>query len=204
MSATAEKMKVLNVGGNNKAIPLPPYYKGFEHLLLDIDPRGKPDICADARELGALEAEQFDAVYCSHNLEHYYHHDALKVLKGFHHVLKPKGFAEIRVPDIPAVVATMAEDGKDIDDVLYESAVGPITIRDVIYGYGKEIEETGQDFYAHKTGFSKASLKKTITECGFPYVVEIPGQPFEVLAYAFKDYNTHFLHELLKLKLKNE
>ena len=43
--------KVLNVGGNNKSIALPPHYAGFEHLLLDIDPAGSPDIVCDAREL---------------------------------------------------------------------------------------------------------------------------------------------------------
>jgi len=93
MAEQSEKMKVLNVGGNNKSIPLPPYFKDFEHLLLDIDPRGKPDVVADARELDKLEAKQFDAIYCSHNLEHYYRHDVMKVLKGFHHVLKDQGFA---------------------------------------------------------------------------------------------------------------
>jgi hypothetical protein len=34
----------LNVGGNSEAIPLPARYAGFEHLLLDIDPKGSPDI----------------------------------------------------------------------------------------------------------------------------------------------------------------
>ncbi|MGY8720237.1 MAG: methyltransferase domain-containing protein, partial [Verrucomicrobiia bacterium] len=134
MAEQSEKMKVLNVGGNNKSIPLPPYFKDFEHLLLDIDPRGKPDVVADARELDKLEAKQFDAIYCSHNLEHYYRHDVMKVLKGFHHVLKDQGFAEIRVPDIHAVMTTLVDEEKDIDDVLYDSPAGPITIRDVVYG----------------------------------------------------------------------
>ena len=56
--------KVLNVGGNSKAIPLPPQYSEFEHLLLDIDPKGSPDIVCDARNLTTLESGQFDAVYC--------------------------------------------------------------------------------------------------------------------------------------------
>lgn len=30
--------RVLNVGGNDKSIALPPQYAGFEHLLLDIQP----------------------------------------------------------------------------------------------------------------------------------------------------------------------
>jgi hypothetical protein len=55
--------KVLNVGGNDKAIPLPPQYADFEHLLLDIDPKGSPDILCDARELMTLEGGQFDAIY---------------------------------------------------------------------------------------------------------------------------------------------
>lgn len=62
--------KVLNVGGNSKTIPLALQYAEFEHLLLDIDPKGAPDIVCDARQLTTLDASQFDAVYCSHNLEH--------------------------------------------------------------------------------------------------------------------------------------
>ena len=76
------------MGGNSKAIPLPPQYAGFEHLLLDIDPTGNPDVLCDARELTKLDAEQFDMVYCSHNLEHYYRHDVPRVLNGFFNVLK--------------------------------------------------------------------------------------------------------------------
>src|SRR5438093_11913770 len=91
-----DRPRVLNVGGNSKAIPIPAHYATWNHLLLDIDPRGDPDVLCDARELDSLEAEQYEAVYCSHNLEHYYKHDGAKVLKGFLHVLKPQGFAEIR------------------------------------------------------------------------------------------------------------
>jgi hypothetical protein len=50
-----ELKNVLNVGGNSKAIPLPPHYAEFEHLLLDIDPKGSPDIVCDARMLTTLE-----------------------------------------------------------------------------------------------------------------------------------------------------
>jgi ubiquinone/menaquinone biosynthesis C-methylase UbiE len=101
--------KVLNVGGNSKAIPLPPQYAEFDHLLLDIDPKGLPDIVCDARKLTALEASQFDAVYCSHNLEHYYRHDVPRVLAGFLHVLKDGGFAHILVPDINEVMRVTIE-----------------------------------------------------------------------------------------------
>lgn len=89
--------RLLNVGGNNKDIPLPPSYADFEHHLLDVDASRRPDILCDARQLKTLPAAQYDAVYCSHNLEHYYRHEVLPVLTGFLHVLKDDGFADIRV-----------------------------------------------------------------------------------------------------------
>ena len=177
--------KVLNVGGNSKAIPLPPQYAEFEHLLLDIDPRGAPDIVCDARMLTTLAGGQFDAVYCSHNLEHYYRHDVPKVLAGFLHVLKDDGFAHIRVPDLDEVMRATIERGLDIDDVLYDSPAGPIRVLDVIYGYSVEIERSGQDFYAHKTGFTEKSLLAALERAGFRRVFAA-ARNLEIAALAFK------------------
>lgn len=177
--------KVLNVGGNSKAIPLPAQYAGFEHILLDIDPTGAPDIVCDARKLTTLQAEQFDAVYCSHNLEHYFRHDVHGVLAGFQHVLKDGGFAHIRVPDMEAVMRACIEGGKDIDDVLYTSPSGPITVLDVIYGFGAKIQHSGVDFYAHKTGFTRKSLLKVLRQAGFSEIYTSAGD-LELRAIAFK------------------
>ena len=177
--------KVLNVGGNTKAIPLPPQYAEFEHLLLDIDPKGSPDILCDARQLITLEANQFDAIYCSHNLEHYYRHDVQKVLAGFLHVLKDDGFAQIRVPDIHEVMKITLERGLDIDDVLYTSPAGPIMVLDVLYGYTVQIERSGQDFFAHKTGFTQKSLLTALNTAGFPMTYSMVGS-LEINALAFK------------------
>src|SRR3954470_24564590 len=109
----SQKKRVLNVGGNAADIPLPPQYAGFEPLRLDIDPAVKPDVLCDGRELTRLAAGQFDAVYCSHNLEHYYRHDVPKVLAGFLHVLKPGGFAHVIVPDIEEVMRIAVENRLD-------------------------------------------------------------------------------------------
>ncbi len=177
--------KVLNVGGNSKAIPLPPQYAEFEHLLLDIDPKGSPDIVCDARKIKTLEGGQFDAVYCSHNLEHYYRHDVPKVLAGFLHVLKDVGFAHIRVPDINEVMRVTVEQGLDIDDVLYQSPAGPIMVLDVLYGYSVEIERSGQDFYSHKTGFTQKSLIQALLRSGFSKIYTWVGD-LEINALAFK------------------
>jgi ubiquinone/menaquinone biosynthesis C-methylase UbiE len=177
--------KVLNVGGNSKAIPLPPDYADYEHVLLDIDPTGKPDVVCDARELHTLAPAQFDAVYCAHNLEHYYRHDVPKVLAGFRHVLKEGGVAQIRVPDVGAVMQTVVERGLDIEDPLYQSALGPIMVLDVLYGYQAQIERSGVDFFAHKTGFTQQSLTNALLRAGFARVHSVIGN-FEVNAVAFR------------------
>lgn len=179
-------MRVLNVGGGTKGIALPPQYDGFEHVLLDIDPAGNPDVCCDARELTTLEPAQFDAVYCSHNLEHYHKHDVPRVLAGFRHVLRPGGWAHVRVPDIPAVMKVAVERELDVEDTLYTSPAGPISVLDVIYGLARQIEESGVDFYAHKTGFSNRSLTRALRQAGFPHSFSAIGN-LEISTLAFAE-----------------
>src|ERR1700682_2045328 len=192
--------RVLNVGGGSKDIPLPPHYGGSHHDVLDIDPKGKPDVVCDARELHTLAAGEYDAVYCSHNLEHYYKHDGPKVLKGFLHVLKPDGFAEIRVPDLTSVMKRVVESNLDIEDVLYQSPGGPISVRDVFYGWGKQIEASGVDFYAHKTGFTAHSLEGLLRRSGFSNVyMFVAEDAFEMRAVAFMKEPTSTQRVLLGL-----
>jgi len=181
------RRNVLNVGGGSKAIAIPPHYAGWGHLMLDIDANARPDVLLDARDLQRLEPSLFDAVYCSHNLEHYYAHDVPRVLAGFAHVLKPEGFAEIRVPDVGAVAREMVERGRDMEDLLYTSPAGPITVRDVLYGLGRAIEKTKVDFYAHKTGFTRRSLRDALRRAGFSHLYAAePLAAFELHAIALR------------------
>jgi SAM-dependent methyltransferase len=190
---------VLNVGGNSKAIVIPDCFSGWRHDLLDIDPLGRPDVLCDARELWKLPSRQYDAIYCSHNLEHYYAHDVVKVLKGFRMVLKKGGFVYIMVPDLLEVMKAVVEKGMGLEDVIYETPGGPILVRDVIYGYQLQIERSGNDFFAHKTGFTEASLTKTLMENGFPFVYSDIGN-IEIMALAFMDKPTQWQTELLSIK----
>jgi SAM-dependent methyltransferase len=194
------KPRVLNVGGGSKEIPIPPYFNNWRHDLLDIDPKGKPDVLCDARELHTLAANQYDAVYCSHNLEHYYKHDGPKVVKGFLHVLKPDGFAQIHVPDVASVMRRVVASNLDIEDVLYQSPGGPISVCDVIYGWAKQIETSGVDFYAHKTGFTTDSLEGLLRRSGFSNVYMFASEEgFEIKAIAFKKEPTAAQRSLLAL-----
>ena len=177
--------RLLNVGGGSKSIQLPPEYTGFEHVLLDIDPRGAPDIVLDGRQLGELAAAQFDAIYCSHNLEHYFRHDVPKVLGGFFHVLKPGGFAQIRVPDLTELMRRVVQGKIDLEETLYVSPAGPVAPIDVIYGLGRQIETSGVDFFAHKTGFSDQSLARAVERAGFaPNFSRVAD--LEIILIAFK------------------
>lgn len=180
------KNRVLNVGGNNKAIPLPPFLQEFEHHLLDIDPIGKPDIVADARSLFHLPRASYDAIYCSHNLEHYLRHHASRVLTGFWHIIKPNGFVVIRVPDLIEVMERVINNALDLDGVLYRLESGqPIFVHDVLYGFGAQMEASGEEFYAHRSGFSEPSLRRFMFEHGFPWLVSSRGN-LEVRVVAFK------------------
>jgi len=193
---------VLNVGGNSKAIPLPEHFAGWQHILLDIDASGNPDIVCDARQLSDLEQDQFDAIYCSHNLEHYHRHDVTKVLSGFLHVLKPLGFAHIRVPDIGALFNWVVSKNLDIDDVLYEAPGGPVHVYDVLYGWQQQIAKSGNDFFAHKNGFTEKSLVKILREHGFNQVYHGTGN-LEVVAFAFINKPTDELAHSLNLPVAN-
>lgn len=196
--------RVLNVGGGSKLIRISPYYDGWEHDLLDIDPAGQPDLVCDARELTKLNGGSYDAIYCSHNLEHYYRHDGLDVVKGFHHMLNETGFAEIRVPDIDQVISALSERQLDLDDELYRSSAGPISAHDVIYGLQSQIRNSGQDFYAHKTGFTSRSLIRMLRESGFEKVFLVDDEPLAVHALAFKTKPTPEQRALLGLALNAE
>ena len=181
----SQKKRVLNVGGGHEAIRLPPQYAEFQVLRLDIDPAIHPDVLCDARELTTLAGGQFDAIYCAHNLEHYYKHEVPKVLAGFLHVLKDDGFVQLIVPDIAEVMRICIERGLDVEDVLYTSAAGPITVRDVLWGWSVEIERSRHDFFAHKTGFSPKSLAAAVQAAGFGKWFQASGN-YEVHVLAFK------------------
>lgn len=190
---------VLNVGGNNKSIEIPECFMGWRHDLLDIDPGGKPDVLCDARELWKLPPRQYDAIYCSHNLEHYYPHEVPIVLKGFRMLLKKKGFAYIRVPDLLEVMKAVVERGMELNDVLYESPAGSILVRDVIYGYHRQIERSGSDFFAHKTGYTEKLLTNILMDNGFPYVYsDVAG--YEIMALAFLAEPEAWQADVLKLR----
>lgn len=175
----------LDVGGGMHSQARPPYYSHLRHVRLDIDPTTHPDICMDARLLRWQEPNQYEAIYCSHNLEHYDPDDVLLVLQGFAHVLKDGGFAEIKVPNISRIAEIMIHSQAELADFFYQTSQGPVFFRDTFYGFAQEIAASGQPFYAHKTGFTPLSLREIILAQGFCMVV-IECPLIDIRALAFK------------------
>jgi SAM-dependent methyltransferase len=163
-------MKILNVGaGPGRALPI--LYEGWEHVTLDVDASAHPDIVCDAKNLKSLPAEEYDVVYCSHALEHFYVHEVPVVLAGFVHVLKHGGYARVIVPNMEQLFKDL--NGQDISDEYYVSPSGPITFHDVIYGWGVQVAGNNLH-YAHHCGFTPKTLTLALLQHFSQTYVEVP------------------------------
>lgn len=178
-------MKLLNVGGGNTR-ELPERFKGWEHIILDVDPEVKPDILLDARDMGELPPNEYDVVICSHNMEHYYKHEVEGVLKGILHVLKDDGYAEITVPNLEKLFEAIHKNSFDINDIWYRTQQGtPISFHDVLYGWNYAMEK-GNLYYAHHCGWTKNLLCETLIVAGFKGGVQVWEDDFNIYTRSFK------------------
>jgi SAM-dependent methyltransferase len=159
--------KLLDVGGGNKNIAVfPEAFGDVEHVLLDIDPGVNPDVLCDGRELHTLPPEQYDIIWCSHNLEHYLSSDIPDVLRGFWHLLKRGGLVYIAVPNLLEVFRTMLLGGHDIIDIAYTTQDLHVSYADMIYG-SHQIMCDGNKYYHHNYGFTAKSLSHIMGCFGF-------------------------------------
>jgi hypothetical protein len=172
---------VLNVGGGGNRW-LPDIYAGWTQHVLDIDPEVRPEVLMDCREMSMLDRQTYDAVFCSHNLEHVYRHEVKQVLSGMLHVLKEDGWAQIMVPDLQTLLEQCRAD--DLDAVWYQAPSGPVTFHDVLYGWGLAIG-AGNTYFAHKCGFTSASLAMEVIGAGFA-ACHITRSNIDLVAFAFK------------------
>jgi hypothetical protein len=190
--------RFLNVGGGSKEIPVPDYYRDWQHDLADADPESGADQPVEPRELTKLPAGIYDATYCAHVLERYYPHDGRRVIAGIKHVLKPDGFAEIRTVNLAAVMKEAAAKNLELSDPLMQTDAGAVTVRDLIYGYQDDLEEIGDDNFVHRTGFSPQTLASLLSDAGFARVI-VAGYGLNLLAYAFRQEPNAEQKKLLNL-----
>ena len=176
----------LNVGCGtaDRSRMLPTFQKPcWKEVRIDLDPRVNPDVVASFSDLHMVKSGMIDAIWSSHNLEHMPMFEAKRALGEAHRVLKPDGFMFLTLPDIEAVSKLIAR-GK-LMDVAYESSVGPITALDMVFGH-QSLQEQGNHYMAHRSGFSSRSLAKLIHTVGFAHVKVVHGKLFDLWALAGK------------------
>lgn len=156
----------------------------WRELRLDIDPRVAPDVVASLTDMSAIDSGSVDAVWSSHNLEHLRSHEVPLALAEFLRVLKPGGFALVTMPDLQQIAALVADD--KLEETAYISPAGPITPLDVLYGLRTAVAN-GNDFMAHRTGFTATTLNKHLRAAGFDPVT-ISKSPLALWGEAVKPH----------------
>lgn len=178
---------VLHVGcGAYEPEKLPLMFRSgdWREVRLDIDPDVKPDVVASITDMQVIPKAAVDAVYSSHNVEHLYPHEVPFALNEMNRVLKPNGFAFIKLPDLQEVARFVAE-GK-LEDPLYLSSMGAISPLDILYGHRPSLAR-GNTFMAHRTGFTDATLASALITAGFAAVMMQRDLPnFSLTAIAFR------------------
>jgi hypothetical protein len=158
---------VLHAGCGPKGTPIPERFNGWEEIRLDANAAVEPDIVADIASMPNVANDSMDAVFSSHTLEHLYAHEADMALLEFYRVLKPGGQLLLTLPDFQQAAAYIARG--QFEDVLYDSAAGPITALDVCFGLRCAVAK-GNTFMAHRNGFSPKTLENSLTKAGFDEV----------------------------------
>lgn len=165
MADLRKAKKVLHVGaGRHAAKTLHWSFRGWQHVTLDIDPQAHPHYLASITSMEEVPSREFDAIYCSHCLEHIYAHEVFPALREFLRVLKADGDLLLRLPDLQQACAKVAE-GRP-EQYLYQSPAGPIAALDMIFGYRAAVRELGPAM-SHRTGFTQVTLTRILQEAGF-------------------------------------
>ena len=172
-------------GYSTKKNTLKYYDDEWKETRVDINPDVNPDILGSMKDLSNVQNNYYDSVFSSHSIEHVYIHEVNIVLKEFYRVLNQNGFLVITCPDLKSISKLIVED--KLLEVAYESPSGPINPVDMLWGHSRSIKE-GNEFMAHKCGFTKKTLMGVLTNAGFKSVagVEIPKH-FDLWAVAQKN-----------------
>ena len=141
----------------------------WEEIRIDVDARVEPDVVGSMTDLRSQFADAtFDAIWSSHSLEHLHAHEIPQALSEFRRILKADGFALITCPDLETVMTLFLDHGPD--HVVYQSAVGPITPLDMMFGHVRSIA-AGNVHMAHRSGLTAARLGGLLLQAGFAEVI---------------------------------
>jgi protein O-GlcNAc transferase len=139
----------------------------WREVRLDLNPDMEPDIVANIVDMHPVPSESVDAVWSSHNIEHVFAHEVPRVFAEFLRVLRPGGHVLLTTPDLQFAAERIAR-GR-LEEPLYQSMAGPIAPIDIVYGHTSSVA-IGNEYMAHRTGFTASTLARKLREAGFARV----------------------------------
>jgi SAM-dependent methyltransferase len=173
---------LVNLGSGPKGTTwLPGVFADWRALRVDADPKTAPDLLADITDLTAIETGAVDAVWSAHCLEHLYLHQVAGAIAEMHRILSDDGFLCLIVPDLQVLGEYIVNDR--LHEVVYQSAAGPVSAHDIIFGYGPYLAR-GFHEMAHRCGFTPALLVRELHKSPFAEIIlrRRPNQELAALA----------------------
>ena len=174
--------RVLNAGSGSATGVIHPAFdpSAWKEMRIDIDASTTPDLLGSISDMrGVVEDGSFDAVWCSHCIEHLHDHEVLPALREFRRILSDAGFAIVSCPNLDAIAKLLVSE--DIESVAYVAPAGPIRLLDMIFGHSPSIE-AGHVHMAHKTGFTADRLGRLATRAGFAEARVLEGENIDLWA----------------------
>lgn len=183
LTPTTDKT-VLNIGFGGQKLKDHMHTDGlldYREITLDIDNQYNPDICADIFNITHIPDNFVDCAYSSHMIEHIHYFKVPTVIKEILRILKPNGFVRFITPNMQAIGKNLAEG--NILEIVYESAGGPISTMDILYGSRYHTHKHNTDFMFHKCGFTESVFNTLAKQHNFNIKIRNLGLDLQVDIY---------------------
>ena len=148
----------------------------------DAEPSIKADYTGHIFKMDAIEDGSIDALWCQQILQRYYIPHVQAALKEFKRVMAEDALLYINVPDGQIASSFIANDQPS--HPLYQSAAGPITPVDILYGFQKAIL-SGKRHMTHHSIFSLKQLGILLRDAGFSDI-RVHRRGYVIHASAYK------------------
>lgn len=181
------------------ARPVPPHYEEWNALVGGDQPAAKPDVALSLRNLKDHPGGQYDAVYCAYALQTCYAQELGGRRLGIRYLVRPEGFVDIRVPDVGAIMRVVVERRLDLEDALYNSQSGSVSVWDALYGFVQRVIASPEHF-AHLVSLMRKALWAILSRAGFAAASLLRPRVLEIAIVAFPQAPTDEHKALLKLK----
>jgi len=175
---------LVNLGSGPKGSTwLPAMFADWRELRVDTEASAAPDLLADITDLSAIETGSIDAIWSAHCLEHLFLHQVAGAIAEMHRILADDGFMCLIVPDLQVLAEYIVND--KLHEVVYQSAAGPVTAHDILFGYGPYIAQ-GHGGMAHRCGFTPGLLVRELQKTPFAEIILRRRPNHELAAVARK------------------